>query len=299
MKTVLMGSVGSSRIVLERMLAMNFPLSLVLSLDESKSTNVSGYVPLHEIARQRGVPFQTFAKANSPEVVETLRDIAPDYLFVIGLSQLIPTEILRIPLKGVVGFHPTPLPKFRGRAAMVWQVLLGVRETQCSFFLIDEGMDSGPILGQEPYVIEETDYARDVQIKLHAAIARLADRVLKQMMEGTLQPVPQNEDEATILLVRRPEDGRIDWSRPLADIHRLVRAVSRPYPGAFGLYDGTHPVTIWRADILENHRFIGIPGQIARLGDGFFDVLGIDGLLHVSDFSNPDGVPLRIGHKLK
>jgi methionyl-tRNA formyltransferase len=299
MKTVLMGAVSSSRVVLERMVATHFPLSLVLSLDTGNAANASGRVPLHEVARQHGVPFQTFVKANSPEVVQTLRDIAPDYLFVIGLSQLIRKEILDIPSKGVVGFHPTPLPKFRGRAAMVWQVLLGVRETKCSLFLIDEGMDSGPILGQEPYVIGENDYARDVQIKLHAALARLTDRVLAQMLDGTLHPVPQNDEEATILLVRRPEDGHIDWSRPLADVHRLVRAVSRPYPGAFGLYDGTHPVTIWRADILENHRFIGIPGQIARLGDGFFDVLGVDGLLRVTDFSNPDAVTLRVGHKLK
>lgn len=294
-----MGSVGSTRIVFERMLATGFPLSLVLALDPAKSANVSGYVPLHELAAAHGVPTLPFAKVNSPEVIHALRDLAPDWLFVIGLSQLIPREILDIPSQGVVGFHPTPLPKFRGRAAMVWQILLGVRETKCSLFLIDEGMDSGPILGQEPYVIEDTDYARDVQIKLHAAIARLTDRVLAQMLDGTLRPVPQNDDEATILLVRRPEDGRIDWSRPLAEVHRLVRAVSHPYPGAFGLYDGTHPVVIWRADILPNTRFIGIPGQIANIGDGFFDVLGVDGLLRVTDYSNPDTATLRVGHKLK
>ena len=100
-------------------------------------------------------------------------------------------------------------------------------------------------------------------------------------------------------MIRRPEDGLIDWKQPAADIHRLIRAVSRPYPGAFGMYDGRHQVIIWRADIVENKNIIGIPGQICRISDTSIDILASDGIIRATDFENVDGVKLFVGHKLK
>lgn len=201
--------------------------------------------------------------------------------------------------KGVVGFHPTPLPKFRGRAAMVWQVLLGVKESKCTLFLIDEGMDSGDILGQEDYKILETDYAEDVEKTLCDALKRLANRTLKEIADGSIKPQKQNEDEATYLLIRRPEDGLIDWREPVEKVQRLIRAVSRPYPGAFGMYDGEHKIIIWKADYIENNKYIGIPGQICDIKDEYFDVLGSDGIIRVWDYENVDSVKILVGHKLK
>ena len=226
-------------------------------------------------------------------------EIKPDYVFVIGLSQLIDKRILDIPTKGCVGFHPTPLPKFRGRAAMVWQVLLGVHETKCTLFMLDEGMDSGDILGQQEYFIEDTDYAKDVERKLCEALRLLSRQVLIGLKDGTLHPQKQNEEETTYLLIRRPEDGQIDWKEPIEKVHRLVRAVSHPYPGAFGMYDGVHQITIWRAEIVEKKNIIGIPGQICRIGENSFDVLGSDGILRVTEWDNIDCVKLFVGHKLK
>ena len=90
-------------------------------------------------------------KINDPACVEELERLSADYIFVVGLSQIAGSRIIRAAKKGVIGFHPTALPRYRGRAAMVWQVLLGVTDAKCTLFFIDEGMDSGPILGQEPY----------------------------------------------------------------------------------------------------------------------------------------------------
>jgi len=299
MKNVLIGSVGSSRILLEEMIKIGFPVDIVFSLDEKYSANVSGYTPIHELAAENGISYKKFKKISDPENIEIIKRIQPDYIFVIGLSQLVPQKMIDLAKKGVVGFHPTPLPKFRGRAAIVWQILLGVQETKCTLFLIDEGIDSGDILGQEEYVIEDTDYAIDVRGKLLSALSRLSRRVLKQIIDGTIEPQKQNEEEATYLLIRRPEDGQIDWKTPCVDIHRLIRAVSHPYPGAFGMYDGEHKIIIWRAEVIENKKYIGIPGQIAEINDRSFDVLGIDGLVRVTDYENVDSVALRVGHKLK
>ena len=299
MKTILIGSVVSSKVMLEEMINAKFPINMVFSLDEKYSKNVSGYRPIHEVAAANNIPLIKFRNINDEENIEIIKKVQPDYIFVIGLSQLIDNKILKIANKGTIGLHPTPLPKYRGRAAMVWQVLLGERESKVSLFMIDEGMDSGDIIGQEDYFIEETDYAEDLEKKSLEALRKLSKRVLTDLMNYSILPIKQNDNDATYLLIRRPEDGQIDWNQSVSIIHRLIRAVSRPYPGAFGMYDGIHKLIIWRADVVENKNIIGIPGQICAIGNNYFDILGKDGIIRVTDFENTDNVKLYIGHKLK
>lgn len=299
MKAVLIGAVGSTRVVLNAMIEAEFPIAHVFSLSEEYSRNVSGYYPIHEIAEENGIPYTKFEKINDTVNVELIRKISPDYIFVIGLSQIVKQEIIDCAKVGVVGFHPTPLPKMRGRAANVWQVLLGVHQSKCSMFFIDEGTDSGDVLGQENYVIEDSDYAEDVCRKIEEAAYRLTKKILGQIVAGKLNPIKQNENEATYLLKRSPEDGLINWNEPIEKIHRLIRAVSRPFPGAFGLYDGKHPLIIWRAEIKENKKYIGINGQVAELSADYIDVICEDGLLHITEFENVDNVKMYVGHKLR
>ncbi|MCI5873932.1 MAG: formyltransferase family protein [Clostridiales bacterium] len=299
MKTILIGCVGTSRMMLEAMLSINFPISHVFSVDEKYSNNISGYQPIHRIAEENGIPYTKIHKINDSENVEIIRRIEPDYIFVIGFSQLVEKEIIDSAKIGVVGFHPTPLPKMRGRAANVWQVLLGIHETKCSMFFIDEGVDSGDILGQQEYYIDDEDYAIDVERKINEASYKLSLKVLTDIMNGRLNTIKQNEDEATYLLKRSPEDGLINWDNSITDIHRLIRAVSKPYPGAFGNYDGSHKIIIWHAEMQKNIKFIGMPGQIARISSDSIDIVCKDGLLHVTDYENVDNVKMFEGHKLK
>lgn len=299
MKNILIGSVGSTKAVLEEMILSSFPLEMVFSLDEKYSENVSGYYPIHNIAEQNNISFTKFKKINEQSNIDIIKGIKPDYIFVIGLSQLISDEILNAASKGVIGFHPTPLPMFRGRAAMVWQMLLGIRETKCTMFFIDNGIDSGDIIAQEPYIIEDTDYAEDVAKKLLAALSRMTQNVLNQIINGNVNRTKQDESKATYLLARRPEDGLVDWNETSEKIHRLIRAVSRPYPGAFANYEGRHKIFFWRADLIRDNKYIGIPGQIANITEKGLDIVCKDGLLRVYEYSNVDKVKLTVGHKFK
>lgn len=299
MKSVLIGSVHSSRVVLEELIRAGSPPVMVYSLDEAVSQQVSGYYPLHDLAERNKIPYRKFKKISDVEYIQEIQSIAPDYIFVVGLSQLVDEGILSAASQGVVGLHPAPLPKYRGRAALVWQVLLDVRETAVTLFLIDRGMDSGPIIGQEPFLIQETDYAQDIEASCLNALRKLCRRVIPQMELGTLVPLKQDETQATYLLKRTPEDGKIDWTVPIREIHRLIRAVSKPYPGAFSHYDGRQLVTIWRAEIEENTKYIGIPGQIAEKDKSSFAVVCKDGLLRVTDYTCEEPVQLLVGHKLR
>ena len=299
MKSVLIGSVGSSKEMLEAMIETRFPITHVFSIDEKYSKNISGYEPIHRIAEINGISFTKIKKINEKENVKLIHDIAPDFIFVIGFSQLVKQEIIDSAKIGVIGFHPTPLPLMRGRAANVWQVLLGVHETKCTLFFINEGMDSGDILGQQDYYIEDTDYACDVRRKIDEAAKLLFHRVLQEIMNGTYKTEKQDETKATYLLKRGPEDGKIDWEQSIFNIHRLIRAVSKPYPGAFGMYDGIHQVIIWHAEICENKKYIGLNGQIAEVGKNELLIVCKDGLLRVTEFENIDNVKLIVGHKLR
>ena len=299
MNTIVIGSVVSSRIVLEELIHAGIPVLKVFSLDETYSKNVSGYDPIHKTAEKHGIPVATFHTINSLPCVEEIERLSADYIFVVGLSQIVGGRLIRAAKKGVIGFHPTALPQYRGRAAMVWQVLLGVTDAKCTLFFIDEGMDSGPILGQEPYRIGEEDYASDIEKSLCEALRRLCRRVFEGMKTGTLHPEKQDESQATYLLKRIPEDGEIDWNQPIEPIYRLIRGTSRPYPGAFSYYDGEKKLIIWHAKRMENTRYIGQPGQIAEVRENSFDVLCKDGLLQVDEYEAEGGCRLLAGHRLK
>lgn len=299
MKTILIGAVTTTRRVLETMIEVDFPISYVFSLDDAVSENVSDYDPIFKTAEKHNVPYKKFKKINDEENVKIIKEIEPDYIFVIGLSQLVKDEIINAAKKGVVGFHPAPLPKYRGRATNVWQQLLGVKESAVSVFFIDDGIDSGDILAQEPYYIGDDDYCQDVLDKIDEAAIVAMRKVLIGLRDNTLVPVKQNDEEASYTLKRSPEDGLIDWNQSIKDIHLFIRAISKPYPGAFSMYDGKSKIVIYRAEILENKKYIGFNGQIAELRKDGFDVVCKDGLLRVTDYENVDNVKMFVGHRFR
>ncbi|MXQ50995.1 methionyl-tRNA formyltransferase [Salinicoccus hispanicus] len=298
MKTVLIGSVESSKIVLDAMINNAYPPEMVFGLDPQYSSNVSGYVDLSVIAEKHDIPCMTFRNINDQACVEQIKAISPDYIFVVGISQLIKEDIINAAARGVIGYHPTALPKYRGRAALPWLVILGEQESKSSLFFIDEGMDSGDIIDQETYLIGDNDYAHDVYHASNEALERMLERVLEKLKNDAVEATPQNEDEATYLLKRTPEDGRIDWSAASDDIYRLVRATSRPYPGAFFFYKD-HKVIVWEASVHPNTKYIGIPGQIIRSDSGTIDVLCMDGILRIEDYETVADFRFIDGNKFK
>lgn len=298
MKTVFFGSVKLSKIALETLLECGVSVDKVFSVAEQSSSKISDYYPLHEVAVKHGIPFTTFSKINDEAVMSELRALAPDFIFVIGLSQLVKKEFLDLANKYVIGFHPTLLPRFRGRAALPWQILLGVRESGVTLLKLDEGTDSGDILQQVALTVAPDDYASDLYEKACLAVKAALKECVKGMYDGTLQPLPQDHEKATYLLVRRPEDGHIDWSRSSQEIYDLIRATSRPYPGAFTKVKGEKMV-IWRAKPLPEAKYIGVPGQIGHVDSDGFTVVTGDGNLLVSEFEIHDtSIPLRQGAKL-
>lgn len=295
-KTVFIGSVVSSKMALETIIAQGINVDLVCSLDEESSDNVSDYFPIHKIAEKHNIPFLKFKKINDENVLRRIKEVGPNFIFVIGLSQIISSELLNAATEYAIGFHPTPIPKYRGRAALPWMILLGEKELQATLFKLDEGMDSGDVIWRCPYCIDDSDYVTDVYEKVCQAMQKGLAECLPLIYSDSVEFVSQNEDDATYLLIRRPEDGLIDWKQSAFDIAKLVRAASHPYPGAFTHYKGEKFV-IWRAHPVENNKYIGIPGQIAWINDGNeVGVITSEGILVISEYET-EGKKLNVGHK--
>jgi methionyl-tRNA formyltransferase len=198
-----------------------------------------------------------------------------------------------------IGFHPTPLPKHRGRAAIPWQIILGVEESKVSLFKLDEGMDAGDIIAQYPYKIEKSDYAFDVYDKVCDAMVGALNECLLKMYSDKVEFITQNHYDATYLLVRRPEDGRIEWDNSAGDIEILIRATSKPYPGAFGVYKEKH-VVIWKARVERNTQYIGIPGQIAFINGYEIGVITNNEIVIIEEYEIENSVNrFIVGHKFK
>lgn len=174
-----------------------------------------------------------------------LKERGPDVVFCLGWSSLLKQAVLSIPPLGVVGYHPALLPRNRGRHPIIWALALGLKETGSSFFIMDEGADSGPILSQLRVGILDEDDAASLYAKLETVACRQIRLVVEGLWSGVLNPVPQDHAKATYWRKRGSADGRIDWRMPAEGVHNLVRALAAPYPGAHTEYRGVE-VKVWK-----------------------------------------------------
>ena len=262
-RIVVAGAVGSTRQTLQALIKFGAPVVGVLQMRGESSHTVTGFESLDQIAAQAGIPCATFANINDAEIVAQVRDWNPDLMFVVGLSQLVRDDMLSIPNLGCIGFHPTFLPIGRGRAPLAW-LTLDNGPGAASFFLIDDGVDAGPIFVQEPFEITPQDYAGDVANKLEQAIDVALDRWLPKLLAGEWDPQPQDEVLATYHGKRGPDDGLIDWHQSACEIHALIRAAANPHPGAY-TWHKSQKLIVWRAEIEDQLPWRGAAGRVLLL----------------------------------
>lgn len=294
-RIALAGSVSFSERTLAALIRHGAEVVGVLGLAESASANVSDYANLRPLAEEASIPYVDFVKINAPEVVEAVREWAPDVLFVVGLSQLVHDDMMRIPTIGAVGFHPTPLPIGRGRAPVAW-LTWDESDGAANFFVLENDADAGAIFVQEPFRVPAGAYAMDVIEAVRDAIDRALDHWLPRLLAGDWDPVPQDHSRASWWGKRGPEDGLIDWSDSAENIARLVRTASRPYPGAYTFYRG-EKLLIWRASVADLP-FRGVTGRILDAREGSVIVQTGAGLLRIEEWELAQPRKLAVGQKL-
>lgn len=261
MKIIVVGAVESTAVAIEQMCMQGIVPAAIITLPKQKQALHSDYVDLSDIAACHGIDILEEADVNTQKCIDAVARISPDFIFVIGWSRLVKEQFRNLASKGVLGYHPTLLPKMRGRAALAWTILLDVRHTGGTLFWIDEGIDSGNIAVQKSFDMEGTEYLADLYARQMEALSLMIQDLVNSLKAGQIPAERQDHGQATYLALRRPSDGLIDWTCDAEEIQRAIRAVSKPYPGAFSYLDGAI-IRIWRARVVDYPEWHASTGQV-------------------------------------
>jgi methionyl-tRNA formyltransferase len=292
MRIVVAGATVSTYETLDALIRHGADVVGVLQLRDESSHTVTGFTRLDELATPHGIPCETFRNINDAEIVEQVRQWQPDLMFVVGLSQLVRAEMMSIPPRGCIGFHPT------------W-LALDAQPGAATFFLIDEGVDSGPIFVQETFAVTPDDYAADVERTLLVAMKVALGRWIPDLLSGVWNPRPQDEVLATYNGRRNVDDGLLDWNQSAEQVHSLIRATSNPHPGAYTWYQG-RKLIVWRAELEKHLPWRGAVGRVLHVEPDRGALVQVsDGLLWLtqvqfSDEAEPRSADtvLKVGIKL-
>ncbi|MTH47201.1 bifunctional UDP-4-amino-4-deoxy-L-arabinose formyltransferase/UDP-glucuronic acid oxidase ArnA [Intestinirhabdus alba] len=211
------------------------------------------------LAAGLGIPVWAPDDVNHPLWVERIREMRPEVLFSFYYRNLLGEAILSIAPKGAFNLHGSLLPKYRGRAPLNWVLVNGETETGVTLHRMVNRADAGDIVAQRTVAIDEEERALTLHRKLCAAAGELLGQALPAIREGKTEERPQDHDQASYVGRRTPEDGRLDWEKPARALHNLVRAVSEPWPGAFG-YVGATRFIVWESRV--RHDVSAKPGVV-------------------------------------
>jgi len=237
----------------------------VVGLQAARAARHSDFVDMGARAADHGLPFLGVVSANSDDAVAWVQALDPDWIIVVGWSEICRAPLLSKARRGGIGYHPAPLPALRGRAVLAWTILLGLTETAGTLFTLEATVDSGAILAQRRFAVDQHETLPTLMAKHMAALSEMWADLLPRLAKGPLEGVEQDEALATYCAKRVAADGRIDWRWNPHSIDRLIRAVSAPYPGAFGIL-GTRKLIIWEAEVWNGQRHYGLPGQVVQVG---------------------------------
>jgi methionyl-tRNA formyltransferase len=219
------------------MLSHGVKVGLVVTHRDDPRENV-WFESVEKFARPHDLEVATPEDPNSPQFLQRLSDISPDFIFSFYYRHMLSPAVLATAMRGAFNMHGSLLPKYRGRAPVNWAVLRGEEETGATLHEMVDKPDAGRIVDQFPVPILPDDRAIDVFRKVTTAAELLLDRSLPGVLDGLAPLLEQDLSQGSYVRGRRPEDGIIDWSQGAKQVHDLVRAVAPPYPGAFTMLGG-------------------------------------------------------------
>jgi methionyl-tRNA formyltransferase len=249
---------------IEAVLEAGGRFELLITLPDHWAKSKSGRIYLDEVSGRTGTPLMKVRHINDPAVAEAIRQYQIDWLFIIGWSQIADRNVLAAPTKGIIGAHPTLLPTGRGRAAIPWAIIKGLERTGVTFFRMDEGVDTGDIVGQLEILMHEGITATELYHMVDEAHVHLIRDIWPSLVDGSCRPRPQDESLATYWEGRTPADGELRHDMSVSEVERLVRGTTKPYPGAFLKLEGRELV-IWSGKAGIHHE-----GLTLNFSDGSY-----------------------------
>ncbi|NCO58926.1 MAG: bifunctional UDP-glucuronic acid oxidase/UDP-4-amino-4-deoxy-L-arabinose formyltransferase [Deltaproteobacteria bacterium CG_4_8_14_3_um_filter_51_11] len=278
---------------IEALLNNRFDILAVFTHKDDPGENV-WFHSVAELAASKGIPVFAPEDINHPLWAERIKALAPDIIFSFYYRKMLKKSILSIPHRGCINLHGSLLPKYRGRCPVNWAIINGETQTGVTLHYMTPRQDDGDILDREVVIIDYEDTARSLFEKMTAAATILLERALPLIKEGKAGRAPQDNAAASAFGGRRPEDGEIQWHKMARGVRNLVRAVTRPYPGAFS-HLGDRKCIFWQvseADVIKEDI---LPGTVITTSP-FLIACGT-GALRV-DFGQTDGGVFMTGSQL-
>lgn len=241
--------------------------------------------PVKQVAQAHRLPILQPEKMKNPGFLDQLTHWQPDLIAVTAFGRILPKVILDLPPRGCVNVHASLLPRYRGAAPIQWALINGDTEAGATTMLLDEGMDTGPILLQETVPIEPTDTAAELSARLADMGGGLLVQTLHELEAGTLTPRVQEDAYATLAPLLKKEEGNINWTLAAEQIANRVRGLS-PWPGSYTFLNEER-LTIWRAHPLKGPMGSGqaahSPGTVVEVGKNDIFVVTGHGVLVITE----------------
>ena len=250
--------------------------------------------PVKEKALEYGIPVYQPVRVRKDEAFfEELTKIQPDVIVVIAFGQILPERILNLPKYGCINVHASLLPKYRGAAPIQWSIISGEQVTGVTTMQMDAGLDTGDMLLKTEVAITAEETGESLHDKLAKAGAALCVETLERLQDGTLKPEKQGESPTPYAKMLDKKMGNIDWTRPAAEIERLVRGLNS-WPSAYTHWD-KKVMKIWKAKVVSQADFDAtidvlkktVPGTVVTVEKEHFLVQTGDGLLAVEELQIP------------
>lgn len=238
--------------------------------------------PVKECALKYGIRVLQPEKIRQPEWVSELKSIDADIFVVAAFGQILSKEILDMPKYGCINIHASLLPKYRGAAPIQWCILNGEEYTGVTIQQMAEGVDTGDILLQEKIPIEKDDTGVTLFDKLMHLGAKMITKILPMIESGNVNPIPQNESEATHVGKISKELGAVNWADSAVKIERYVRGLNS-WPSAYTVLNGKN-LKIWEAETAfseDKDITVGVPGTVAEVSPEYITVICGEGFLKI------------------
>lgn len=225
--------------------------------------------PVKQLAHSNRLPILQPQKMKQPEFLDSLSAWNADVIVVTAFGKILPKVILDLPPFGCVNVHASLLPKYRGAAPIQWAIMNGDPETGVTTMLMDEGMDTGPILLQASLPIDPDETAGELSLRLAYLGGEQLEPTLKKLEAGTMIPQPQDGTQATLAPMLKKEDGLMRWTLTAEEIVNRIRGLS-PWPGCF-TFLGQERLAIWKAKVCDPLEIQGsvepVPGSIVDVNN--------------------------------
>jgi len=248
---------------IEALLRHGVEISLVITHRDDPNESI-WFGSVAELAASHGITTFAPEDPNHPLWVERVRRTEPDIIFSFYYRKLLKSPLLELPPRGCLNLHGSLLPRYRGRCPVNWVLVNGEQETGVTLHYMTPRPDDGDIVAQAKVAIGDDDTARSLHARLAGAARELLDETLPRLERGAAARIPQDPSHASYFGGRRPADGEVDWRSSATQVRNLVRAVTRPYPGAFSFVSG-RKCLLWQVAEVAERPPNSTPGKLVSV----------------------------------